>query len=60
MLYFNVLSELPLADEFGARMELEVKILILFLNEDKQIPFCKEKSLLHSYVITTKEKPDYT
>jgi hypothetical protein len=46
MLYFNVLSELPLADEFGARMELEVKILILFLNEDKQILFCKEKSLL--------------
>jgi hypothetical protein len=41
-----VLSELPLADEFGARMELEVKILILFLNEYKQIPFCKEKSLL--------------
>ena len=47
MLYFNVLSsELPLADEFGARMELEVKTLILFFNEDKQIPFCKEKSLL--------------
>jgi hypothetical protein len=38
-----VLSELPLADEFGARMELEVKTLILFFNEDKQIPFCKEK-----------------
>ena len=46
VLYFNVLSELPLADEFGARMELEVKTLILFFNEDKQIPFCKEKSLL--------------
>jgi hypothetical protein len=46
MLYFNVLSELPLADGFSARMELEVKILILFLNEDKQILFCKEKSLL--------------
>jgi uncharacterized membrane protein len=27
-------------------MELEVKTLILFFNEDKQIPFCKEKSLL--------------
>ena len=46
MLYFNVLSELPLVDEFVARMELEVKTLILFFNEDKQIPFCKEKSLL--------------
>lgn len=46
MLYFNVLSELPLADEFSARMELEVKTLILFFNKDKQIPFCKEKSLL--------------
>ena len=41
-----MLSELPLVDEFGARMELEVKTLILFFNEDKQIPFCKEKSLL--------------
>ena len=46
VLYFNVLSELPLVDEFVARMELEVKTLILFFNEDKQIPFCKEKSLL--------------
>ena len=46
MLYFNALSELPLVDDFIARMELEVKTLILFFNEDKQIPFCKEKSLL--------------
>jgi hypothetical protein len=42
VLYFNVLSELPLVDDFVARMELEVKTLISVFNEDKQIPFCKE------------------